>query len=213
MSAAPAPLFLVKRPDLSQADDAELGLAAARLDPQAIDAIWDRYAAQVRGFLRRSVGQDAVEDLVQDVFLRFLQSVATLRDPSVLRSFLFGIAVRVGLTELRRRRVRRLVGLFPSDAPPESPAPARDDDAREALGRLYRLLDRVDPETRILFSLRHIEGLELKEVASAMRVSLATVKRRLAAADSKVHALVTKDERLTEYVNRQPTSGEHHEAS
>jgi RNA polymerase sigma-70 factor (ECF subfamily) len=210
----PAPVaYLVKstalsRADLSRADDATLAQAAVLQDRQAIDVVWDRFAPQVRGLLRRCVGQDAVEDLLQDVFIRFFQSVATLREPAALRGFLIGIAVKVAMTELRRRRVRRWVSLFNSDTPPDPPAPLRDDDAREALARLYRVLDRVDPQTRLLFSLRHIEGMELKDVATALDVSLATVKRKLAAADQRVHTLALKDERLAEYLGHQ--SGGHH---
>lgn len=197
----PAPVaYLVKPPDLSGADDATLAQAAALHDRQAIDVVWDRFSPQVRGLLRRTVGQDAVEDLVQDVFLRFFQSIATLREPAALRAFLIGIAVKVAMTELRRRRVRRWVGLFNTDTPPDPPAPSRDDDAREALSRLYHVLDRVDPATRLLFSLRHIEGMELKDVAAALSVSLATVKRKLAAADQRVHTLAGRDERLAEYL-------------
>ncbi|HTM44084.1 MAG TPA: sigma-70 family RNA polymerase sigma factor [Polyangiaceae bacterium] len=201
--------YLVKPPDLEQADDATLAQAAATLDQHAIDVVWDRFAPQVRGLLRRCVGQDGVEDLLQDVFLRFVQSVTTLRDPAALRGFLIGIAVKVAMTELRRRRVRRWVGLFTTDAPPEPPAPTRDDDGREALQRLYQVLDRVDPQTRLLFSLRHIEGMDLKEVAAALDVSLATVKRKLTLADRRVHTLARRDERLAEYLN-QTTEGDRH---
>jgi RNA polymerase sigma-70 factor (ECF subfamily) len=192
--------MLVKSPDLHRADDASLAQAAALREPRAIDAVWDRFSPQVRGLLRRCVGQDGVEDLVQDVFLRFFQSIATLREPAALRGFVIGIAVKVAMSELRRRRVRRWVGLFSSDTPPEPPAPLRDDDAREALRRLYRLLDRVDPQTRLLFSLRHVEGMELKDMAAALHVSLATVKRKLAVADQRVQTLAQRDERLAEYL-------------
>jgi RNA polymerase sigma-70 factor (ECF subfamily) len=196
--------YLVKPPDLLQADDATLAQAAALHQRHAIDVVWDRFAPQVRGLLRRCVGQDGVEDLLQDVFVRFLQSVTTLRDPAALRGFLIGIAVKVAMTELRRRRVRRWVGLFTTETPPEPPGPTRDDDAREALARLYRVLDRVDPQTRLLFSLRHIEGMELKDVAVALDVSLATVKRKLAIADQRVHSLALRDERLAEYLTQVP---------
>lgn len=205
-AAAPTP-YLVRPPDLQRADDATLARAAAERDPRAYDVIWDRYAPQLRGLLRRSTGQDGVDDLLQDVFVRFIQSVTTLRDTTALRSFLFGIAVHVAMSELRRRRVRRWVTLFQSESPPESPAPGRDDDAREAVSRLYRLLDRVDPQSRMLFTLRHIEGLELKDVASTLGVSLATAKRRITRADARVHELALHDERLVEYLKGRLSKG------
>lgn len=221
MRPASAPLpFLVKPPDLSRAEDAVVARAAALGDAHAVEVVWDRYASLIRGLLRRSVGRDGVEDLLQDVFLKFFQSVPTLRDPSALRSFLIGISVRVAMSELRRRRVRRWVTLLGWDFTAESSAapstgsvidpvaPARDDDAREAIARLYTLLGALDPETRLLFTLRYVEGLELTDIADALDVSLATVKRRLSKVSTRVHALAVRDERLAEYLTVHSHAGD-----
>src|SRR5262245_8528865 len=51
--------------------------------------------------------------LVQEVFLRFFARLPALRDPSALRPFLLSITLRVLKWELRRRQLRRLVGLDP----------------------------------------------------------------------------------------------------
>ena len=49
------------------------------------------------------------------------------------------------------------------------------------------------------FVLYHVEGLELTEVAEALNVSLATVKRRLARIASRVFAMAESDQRLVQY--------------
>ncbi len=72
---------------------------------------------------------------------------------------------------------------------PDEPAEGVDEGAREALARLYALLDRLDDRARLLFVLRHIEGLELAETAQASRMSLATAKRHLAKVTARVHAM------------------------
>jgi RNA polymerase sigma-70 factor (ECF subfamily) len=71
-------------------------------------------------------------------------------------------------------------------------------DAREAVGRLFALLDRLSPLDRTAFTLRFIEGLELGQVAAALEVSLATVKRRLTKSWQKMVTLVREDPALTE---------------
>lgn len=167
--------------------------------------LWDRFSQLVRGLLRRSLGPERdVEDHVQEVFLRFFGQLREIRDPAAARSYLVGITVRVSRSELRRRRIRRWLHLTDDGELPDAPAPPCDEAAREALARLYRILDRVDDEARLAFVLRHVEGLELTEVAAALGTSLATTKRRLAKVTARVRALVEGDALLADYVIQPP---------
>jgi RNA polymerase sigma-70 factor (ECF subfamily) len=194
-------LFVVQTPPV-QEDDAGLVQAAIEGDTRAPGLIWDRYARLVRGVLRRSLGEDEVDDHVQEVFLRFFRQVGGLRKPGSLRCFLIGISMRVAGSELRRRRVRRFMRLAPAEELESGPASARDDDAREAVRRLYAILDRVDSRTRLLFVLRYVEALELTEIAESLEVSLATAKRHLARAGDRVFSLAGRDEVLLAYLAR-----------
>ena len=194
------PRLFVVPPAPAPDDDASLVNAATIGDPLAPGLIWDRYSRLVRGVLRRSLGEDEVDDHVQEVFLRFFRQVGGLRKPGSLRCFLIGIAMRVAGSELRRRRVRRLMRLASAEELEGGPSSPRDDDAREAVKRLYAILDRVDPKTRVLFVLRYVEALELTEIAEALDVSLATAKRRLARAGDRVFGLARRDELLLAYL-------------
>ncbi|HEX3597282.1 MAG TPA: sigma-70 family RNA polymerase sigma factor [Polyangiaceae bacterium] len=196
------PHLFVVQPPAPPEDDAGLVRAAVEGDPTAPGQIWDRYARLVRGVLRRSLGDDEVDDHVQEVFLRFFRQVDGLRKPGSLRCFLIGIAMRVAGSELRRRRVRRFMRISPSEELESGPASPRDDDAREAVRRLYAILDRVDSRTRLLFVLRYVEALELTEIAESLEVSLATTKRHLARAGDRVFALAGRDELLIAYLTR-----------
>jgi RNA polymerase sigma-70 factor (ECF subfamily) len=181
--------------------DEELAKLAQARDPRAASEIWQRYSTMVRGMLRRTLGPSDVEDLVQDVFLRFFDKIGELRDPAAMRSFLIGITLRVAGTHLRRKRVRRWMMLTDTGAPPDEHATTDDPQAREAVRRLYSVLDKVDDEGRLAFVLRHFEGYELTEVATALGVSLATVKRRLASAQERVDAMVARDPLLKHYID------------
>ena len=193
-------LFVVQAPPAAE-DDAGLVHAATDGDPFAPGLIWDRYSRLIRGILRRSLGEDEVDDHLQEVFLRFFRQVGGLRKPGSLRCFLIGIAMRVAGSELRRRRVRRFMRLAPAEELEGGPASPRDDDAREAVKRLYQILDRVDSRTRMLFVLRYIEALELTEIAEVLDVSLATAKRHLGRAGDRVFNLAGRDEVLLAYLS------------
>ncbi|AKT40254.1 RNA polymerase sigma factor [Chondromyces crocatus] len=193
---------------LAQTDDAALARAAAEGHPAAASVAWDRFSPLVRGLLRRSLGPSVdVEDQVQEVFLRFFRQIPTLRDPARVRSFLIGITVRVAGTEIRKRRVRRWLRLTDTGAVPEE-STTLDEDAREAVTRLYAILDGMGADERLAFVLRHVEGLELTEVAAGLDVSLATAKRKLARATARVFARVERDPVLSAYLGPRPRTDE-----
>lgn len=190
-------------------DEASLGLAIIEGRPPAAAAAFDRFAPLVRGLLCKTFGpHHDLDDFVQDVFLTLFRRAQELRDPSALRSFVVGITVRVACSELRRRRVRRWLTLSFGDALPEVPVDGADHGARRAVANLYAIMDRIDPESRMAFILRHAEGLEVAEIATSLGVSLATAKRRLAKANERVAFHARRDEALLEVLGTTELSGE-----
>lgn len=180
--------------------DAELARLAQDKDPRAATLVWNRYASLVRGVLFRSVGPGHdLEDLLQDVFIGFFRNVGTLRDPSSLRPFLIGIALRTAHTALRKRRVRRWLRLSDDGVVPEVATSDGDPRTREAVQRLYRVLDGLPDRERLAFVLRHAEGHELTETAALLGVSLATVKRMLQRAEAHVQAGAQRDDLLRDW--------------
>jgi RNA polymerase sigma-70 factor, ECF subfamily len=169
--------------------------------PAAIAQLFDRYAGLVRRMLIRTLGSSHdVEDLAQETFLTVIRRCRTLRDVEAFDSFVIGVAIRVARNEVRKRRLRRLVGL--DQATDMAAAPAHDPVAREGIHRVYRALDRLDAGSRVLFVLRHVEQLELTELAKAEGCSLATVKRRLAKAEQRFEAIAAGDPALRTFLRR-----------
>jgi len=195
-----ARLVALPSPTLSQADDATLARAASSGDPRATSVLWDRFSPLVRRILRRTLGPQAeVEGLLQDVFLRVLGQLASLPEAAQLRPFVVGVTVRVLNTELRRHRLRRLLRLRSPWHQAELPTGPADATTRTALLALYQILDDLDVDARLTFALRHFEGLQITELASAMDASLSTAKRRLARANARVQAAVCRHPALTAY--------------
>lgn len=194
-------------PITSDSPDEDLTLAACGGNTRATALIWRRYAAQVRSRLMRWIGSDDLEDHVQEVFSRLFENLSILRQPSALRSFLVGIALRVACNELRRRRRWRVTLTATGDLSELIQYSTSDDAiAREALNRFDAILRRLTPRARRVFELRYIEGLELVDVAGEMDISLATAKRHLSRASSRVFAMAFRDPALIEYTSRAPCS-------
>jgi RNA polymerase sigma-70 factor, ECF subfamily len=170
--------------------------------PAAIAELFDRYGSLVRRMLTRTLGSaHDVDDLAQETFLTVIRRCRTLRDVDAFDSFVIGVAIRVAKNEVRKRRLRRMVGL--DQAVEVAAAPGHDPIAREGVRRLYLALDRLDAASRVLFVLRHVEELELTELAKADACSLATVKRRLARAEQRFEAIAAGDPVLRSFLRRQ----------
>jgi RNA polymerase sigma-70 factor (ECF subfamily) len=181
--------------------DAQLVRDVAAGNGAALGVIWDRYARLVRSVLFGAIGPDsAVEDLLQDVFLAFQRGAANVVDGGALRGYLVSVAVRLAALELRRRKVRRWVGLSATGELPELPTQPEDAEARESLRALYRVLDQLSPRRRLTFVLRHVQGLEMLEVAAALEISESTTRRELARANEQIAALAKREPSLTRYL-------------
>lgn len=188
---------------MDRAGDAQLVEAAARGDRTAMAEVWDRYSDFVRRVLHGALGRDsAVEDLTQEVFLAFVRGAKTVSDGAKLRGFLAGVAVRLAAMEIRKRRVRRWLTLSPTGDLPEQAAPTRDRDGQEVLAALERVLSGMNQRRRMAFVLRHVQDLEMLEVAAALSVSESTLRRELLRAKQQLLRGAGREPALADYLAR-----------
>jgi len=176
MEAARAPLRVVPPPTPGDADG-PLSLAQAY-------RLYSRYVAAIA--VRLLGRDDEVDDVVQDVFLRAHKGLAQLRDPQAVRGWLATVTVRVARRKLRWRKIGRVLGLTESGDYDQLAAEGASAEDRAVLARLYAVLDQMPVEHRIAWALRHVEGQKLEEVAELTGCSLATAKRRIAAAQQTI---------------------------
>lgn len=182
-------------------DDVQLVQRLRSHNQEAARELWRKYHPLIRSVVRSTVGLGYdIEDISQEVFLQFLRTLDGLRDPGALRSYLFGIAYRTAVRERRKRNVRKLIGLSQSGEVPEPPASEPDLAAREALWELYHVLDGLQPATRVAFLLRYVEGLQLKEIAAILGVSLSTAKRQVRRARDVVWQTADQRPELKRYL-------------
>ena len=82
------------------------------------------------------------------------------------------------------------------------------------MAALYEVLDQLDDASRLAFVLRHVQGMELLDVAKALCCSLATVKRRIDRAGKRVEALARAKPALAPWLrDREEASGEEAESA
>jgi len=159
--------------------------AEPRMDspPLDLDTLFRRYASYVAAIAYRLLGRDEeVDDTVQEVFLAAHRGIRSLRDPDAVKGWLARVAVRSARRKLRKRRLRAFLGLDDTSATGTVIDPAASPEQKALLARVFRALDGLPANERIAWSLRHVEGEPLESVAALSGCSLATAKRRIAAA-------------------------------
>jgi RNA polymerase sigma-70 factor, ECF subfamily len=160
-------------------------VAEPRLETAVLDAdsVFRRYAAYVAAIAHRLLGRDHdVDDTVQEVFVIAVRGLSQLREPAAVKGWLAKITVRVARRRLRLRRLRTLLGLDEAILYDSMTDESASPEQRVLIGRVYRALDGLPADHRIAWSLRHMEGEKLEDVAALCGCSLATAKRRIAAA-------------------------------
>ncbi|MBL9037300.1 MAG: sigma-70 family RNA polymerase sigma factor [Archangium sp.] len=144
--------------------------------------VYQRYSRYVASLAFHLMGRDAdVNDVVQDVFVAAIEGMDRIRAPAALKGWLATLTVRMARRRLQRRRLVSLFGF--DEGPPFEPAStAASPEQRALLAQVYAALDGVSANERVAWVLRYVEGEPLEMVAQHCGCSLATAKRRIAAA-------------------------------
>jgi RNA polymerase sigma-70 factor (ECF subfamily) len=160
--------------------------ALRRGEARAQSILVERYEPLVERLVAGALGIDAeIADVVQDVFVAVLEGVHNLKDASALRSWIATLTVFTARGRIRRRRRWRWIRFVAPEEVPEVPVAAPQGETHEAVRATYAILEKFPADERLAFTLRFVSEMQLTEVAAACRVSLATVKRRLARAEKR----------------------------
>lgn len=172
-------------PVAASASTSAPGLAApARSTPsehQRFAALYRENVDFVWRSLRRLGTPDAMlDDATQDVFLVAARRHTEFEGRSSIKTWLFGIALRVVKTHRRTRwrHERKLEALGHASAGAANDPIAR----RDAQRTLLLLLDTLDDDRRAVYVLAELEGLTAVEIAEGLGLNVNTVYTRLRAA-------------------------------
>lgn len=169
------------RRDVHEPSEAE---PRAPTSAPSLEAIYEAQFDFVwRSARRMGVAEASVDDVVQEVFLVAHRRLGDFEGRSSVKTWLFGILLRV-VSDYRRTQ-RRKGGLAPlPDTLACDPAdsPVGRTEQREAVQTLHRLLDALDEDKRAVFVLAELEQMTVPEIADALGANLNTVYSRLRAA-------------------------------
>ena len=159
--------------------DEELMSAYVSGDARAFQTLFTRLAPRVHGFFLRSFRDEGVaDDLLQVTFMKVHRAKAQFRPELKLAPWLFAVAARVRLDELRRRlrlpedageeAIARADEQAPRDPPP-------DTDLKDAV---RAALDALPESQRAVIHLHRYEGMTFAEIGRVLGTTAGAAKLR-----------------------------------
>ena len=166
-----------------------------RSDPAAFEILVKERSGEIYGLLYRlTENAEEARDLTQETFLRAFQNIGQFRGESDLRTWIYRIAINQARNRWRwwRRRHRDTTVSIDANETPGNAAviarlssdrssdPEHGAIAHERERALRKALSSLKTVYREAVVLRDIEGFAYEEIATALDISVGTVKSRLA---------------------------------
>lgn len=151
------------------------------MDAAAFQAFYAKAAPGLRGYIRRSCGNDALaDDILQESFLRFLRAELPVNEDAPLKAYLYKIAASLLVDHWRRVQRERRWSLRNFGGREPAANPGGDSEA-------MRFFRQLKPQEQLLLWLAYVEGFDHGEIATAVgvkeksvRVLLFRARKRLA---------------------------------
>ena len=180
--------------------DTELISAVLKGDVNSFEPLIQRYQPRIFATARRYARRDSeVEDIVQEVFIKAFQKLASFRGEAPFEHWLMRLTVRTCYDFLRahqRNRELNFSELSDEEGDWLERVKAGPDDVRDDVSAAKQLVDRVlaklSPEARLVITLLEIEDRTVKEIAELMGWSQALVKVRAFRARAQMRQLLER---------------------
>ncbi len=188
---------MVEHPPLSPDRERQLVRRLHRGDRGALGELLGAYHRRVYHQCLRMLGNaDDAAEVAQDALMKAVQHVDSFKGDSRFGTWLFRIAMNVGISRLRRQKVRRAASLESAGsaggndhdqasplktmiAQDREPPPGQGVEQAEQVELLTACLDHLEANLKAVILLRDLQGMDYQEIAEVMGVPVGTVKSRL----------------------------------
>ena len=153
----------------------------------AFTEVVNRYKSTINRTISGMIGGcDEVDDIGQEVFIRFYKSINKFRGESSLGTYLTRIAINLSLNEIKRRKLKSLLSidsLLSSGGDIADESTGNNNDNKEIINIA---LQKLSAKYRSVLVLRLIDSYSTEETAKILNLPAGTVLSRLARAQIKL---------------------------
>ena len=153
--------------------------------PSFDDVYRDHFAFVWRSAKRLGVRESSLDDVVQEVFVIVHRRLTSFEGRSSLKTWLFGITLRVARDQRRSTARKSADGggeIDPDTLKASTPGPGESIEKAEAVRILHALLDEMDDERREIFVMAELEQMAMPDIAATLGLNVNTAYARLRAA-------------------------------
>jgi RNA polymerase sigma-70 factor (ECF subfamily) len=164
-------------------------------DHDAFAALVGRYRNQITSYIYRMTNDyDGAVDLAQETFVRVYRAADRYERTYAFSTYIYRIATNLAISELRKRKRRRLVSLTgffqssdgaePQELNPPDERPLQDLELVESERRraVQRAIGTLPEKYRAPLILRDVDGRSYEEISRILETSEGTVKSRISRA-------------------------------
>jgi RNA polymerase sigma factor (sigma-70 family) len=168
-------------------DDTSMGtviniLQARGSTAEFVSRLSRAHGAQLLRFLQRMLGRrDLAEDVAQEAYLK-LYRLSRPNEVECPRALLFDVATKLAIDRLRQIRAEAAgagAQAEMNEVPDEAPRPDRRALLDEAMQRLTKVIDELQPSLRQVFIMRFVTQMPRQEIADKLHISIGAVEQRL----------------------------------
>jgi RNA polymerase sigma-70 factor (ECF subfamily) len=189
---------------LSRVNDSELIRAAQRGDRAAFEALVRQYdQAVLRLALHMTGSEPDARDIYQEAFLKAYRHIGNFRFECSFYTWIYRIVTNLCLDHLRKRQTRKEDSATVVDSTGQevdlldrvsddraSANPERDLMRRELGDKIAAALTRLTPRERMVFELKHYQGLRLRTIGEMLNTTEETAKNTLFRATQKLRSVL-----------------------
>lgn len=183
-------------------NDAELIREAQRGNHAAFEELVRQYDAPVlRLAYHMTRSEQDAQDIYQEAFLKAYRNINNFRFECSFYTWIYRIVTNLCLDYLRKRQVRKEDSAVISDSQGETydlldqvadvrsgASPEKDLMRRELGGRIAKALDKLTPRERMVFEMKHYQGLKLRTIGEILNTTEETAKNTLFRGTQKLRA-------------------------
>ncbi|MBN2746101.1 MAG: RNA polymerase sigma factor [Bacteroidales bacterium] len=182
-------------PNSNKLTDAELISLVLQGNKQFFGELIRRYQSQVASTITAMIGNcEEVEDVGQEVFIRFFRALETFRGESSVGTFLTRIAINLSLNALKKRKrlLQRFVGLSEKNEYAHDAVEVDLSESSDIKELLERALQKLDEGIRAVVVMRLMNGYSVKETAEILNLPQGTVLSRLSRGQKQLKDVLSK---------------------
>src|SRR5579872_4633161 len=191
---------------ISRVNDAQLIREAQRGSRAAFEELVRQYDQPVLRLALHLTGseQDA-QDVYQEAFLKAYRHLGSFRFECSFYTWMYRIVTNLCLDHLRKKKTRREDSPVVTDSSGEEHSlldqvaddraganPERDLMRRELGGKINKALDQLTPRERMVFELKHYQGLKLRTIGEMLNTTEETAKNTLFRATQKLRGTLSE---------------------